>query len=110
MKINLQKREVLTYYASEKDQGSPTDFEIYNNGIPYAPTSARIRGKKPSGATFDEACEVSGNTVTVTTTASMTDEAGRFPVELRLVEGQTITGTINFDFWVERDPEEGGVT
>lgn len=50
MKINLQKREVVVYYASQKDEGTATDFEIYNNGIPYAPGSARIRGMKPSGA------------------------------------------------------------
>lgn len=110
MKINLGQRPVLTLYASQYDTGNLADFEIYNNGIPYAPDTATIRGMKPSGEGFSVAGSVSGNTVIVEMTEVMTDEAGRFPVEIRLEKDGALAGSVNIDFWVERAPEEGGVT
>lgn len=109
-KINLGSRQVIVLHASQNDEGTEMPFEIYIEGIELPITSATFQGMKPSGATFSKSGTVSGNQVTITTDTDLTDEPGRFPVELRLVNGSETIGTVNMDFWVERDPTEGGVT
>ena len=78
------------------------DFEI--------PSGATVEcvATKPSGFGFTVEGTVSDNTVTFTTTDVMTDEAGRFPAELRITSGGNVIGTANFYMWGELDPHPEG--
>jgi glycerophosphoryl diester phosphodiesterase len=75
-----------------------TDYDI--------PTGATVTcvATKPSGMGFTVSGTVSGNSVTFTSTAEMTDEWGRFPAEIRIASGNTLLGTANFLMIGEKDP------
>lgn len=76
------------------------------------PTGAtvKIQATKPSGFGFSVAGTVSGNAVSFTTTAIMTDEAGRFPAELEITKDSVVIGTANFIMWGEANPHPEGTT
>lgn len=99
--------------ASQYDVGRELEFVIYDGttqaSIPSG-TSATMVGTKPSGLGFTEECTVSGNVVRVATTATMTEEAGHIPAELRLTYNGTNIGTANFIFGVEASPHPDDVT
>lgn len=98
---------------SQNDVGRTTKIYLFDEEGSYSiPSGAtiKIRGTKPSGLGFDEACTFSNNCVTVTSKAIMTDEAGRFPVELRITSGNNILGTANMQMWVQRNPHPDGTT
>lgn len=81
-----------------------TDFEIPNGA------TVKIQATKPSGFGFSVAGVVADNSVTFTTTAEMTDEAGRFQAELQITAGDDIIGTANFLMIGERNPHPEGTT
>ena len=81
-----------------------TDFEIPNGA------TVKIQATKPSGFGFSVAGVVAGSSVTFTTTAEMTDEAGRFQAELQITAGDDIIGTANFLMIGEQNPHPEGTT
>lgn len=96
---------------SQYDVGRISKISLQNGDETYTiPTGAAvtIEATKPSGFGFSEACTFSGNEVTVTTTATMTLEAGRFPAELVITNGGVVIGTANFIMNVEESPHPTG--
>lgn len=98
---------------SQYDVGRQIGFLLYDESGAYTPpagATAKIRATKPSGFAFDEQCTISGNTVTVAVTATMSAESGIFPAEIRITKDSEILGTGNFLWHVERAPRlEGAV-
>ena len=91
-------------YVSQYDVGREFKINITDGTDGYTiPTGAvaKIRGTKPSTLGFTVQGTISGSSVTFTTTAEMTDEAGRIPVEINLTKDSMILGTKNFYLEVE---------
>lgn len=100
-------------YFSQYDVGREAIINLVNGSTEYEiPSGATVTlvATKPSGLGFTQNCTFEGNQITVVCTAEMTDEAGRFPCELRIVQGSTILGTANITFNVERSPHPEGTT
>lgn len=100
-------------YFSQYDVGRTATINLLNGAEAYTiPVGAtvKIQATKPSGLGFSETCTFSGNVVTVVSTETMTDEAGRIPCELRIEYNGEILGTANFTFNVERSPHPEGTT
>ena len=109
----IPQRNVSNLYFSQNDVGRVATVNLVDGGTPYSiPIGAtvKIQATKPSGLGFSETCTFSGSTVTVTSTATMTDEAGVFPCEIQVTSGGTILGSANFNFFVERNPHPNGTT
>ena len=109
----IPQRNVRNLYFSQNDVGRVATVNLVDGGTPYSiPIGAtvKIQATKPSGLGFSETCTFSGSTVTVTSTATMTDEAGIFPCEIQVTSGGTILGSANFNFFVERNPHPNGTT
>ena len=98
-------------YLSQYDVGRQIAFLLYDEDGAYTPASgatAKIRATKPSGFAFDVAGTISGNTVTVTITETMSAESGIFPAEIRITKDSDIIGTANFLWNVERSTHPDG--
>ena len=96
-------------YYSQGDIGrqfviNVADFEIPSGAV------VKIQATKPSGLGFSVTGTVSDNSVTFTTTAEMTDEAGRYPAELQITSGSDVIGTANFTMNGEPNPHPEGTT
>lgn len=101
------------FVCSQYDVGRQCQIQLVDDNGEYTiPTGATvtIQATKPSGFGFSVACTFSGSTVTFTTTETMTNEFGRFPAEIRVTSGDTVLGTTNFFFKVERSPHPEGTT
>lgn len=100
-------------HVSQNDVGRTLTFELFNNSTSYTiPSGAvvKIQGTKPSGFGFSEVCTVSGNTVTIETTETMTDEYGYIETELVIESSGDVLGTSNFILAVERNPHPDTTT
>lgn len=115
IKLNINPGQGYTpiIEASQYDVGRELTFAIYNESTPAdipSGTIATMVGTKPSGLGFTQLGTVSGNTVTVITTATMTEEAGHIPAELRFSYNGNNIGTANFIFAVEGSPHTSDTT
>ena len=98
-------------HFSQYDVGRTATINLYAVNEAYTiPVGAtvKIQATKPSGLGFDVACTFSGSVVTVVSTETMTEEAGRFPCELRITKDSDVIGTANFMFVVEASPHPDG--
>lgn len=98
-------------HFSQYDVGRTATINLYAVNEAYTiPVGAtvKIQATKPSGLGFDVVCTFSGSVVTVVSTSTMTEEAGRFPAELHIVDNNDIIGTANFMFCVEPSPHPDG--
>lgn len=102
IKVNQYDAGVIVYNVNVTEGEIAAQFETG--------TTAYIAGTKPSGLGFNVQCMLSGNSVTVPITATMTEEAGRFPVELVFMNGNTRVGTANIEMMVEPSPHPAGTT
>lgn len=96
-----------TIRYSQGDIGRQFKINVADFDIPVGAT-VKIQATKPSGLGFSVAGVVSENSVTFTTTAEMTDEAGRFQAELQITSGDDVIGTANFLMIGERNPHPEG--
>ena len=92
-----------TLHFSQGDVGRVFVVNVTDYDIPSGATVTCV-ATKPSGMGFTVSGTVSGNSVTFTSTAEMTDEWGRFPAEIRIASGNTLLGTANFLMIGEKDP------
>ena len=109
----IPQRNVRNLYFSQNDVGRVATVNLVDGETPYSiPIGAtvKIQATKPSGLGFSETCTFSGSTVTVTSTATMTDEAGIFPCEIQVTNSGVVLGSANFNFFVERNPHPNGTT
>lgn len=98
-----------TLRFSQGDIGRDFTLNLIGYTIPSGAT-VKCEGTKPSGFGFTVECTVDGNAVSFSTTEEMTDEAGRFPAQLKITSGGTLLGTANFIMWGEADPHPDGTT
>ena len=98
-----------TIRYSQGDVGREFKINVVGFTIPTGAT-VKIQATKPSGFGFSVAGTVDGNAVSFTTTAVMTDEAGRFPAELEITKDSVVIGTANFIMWGEANPHPEGTT
>lgn len=99
--------------ASQYDVGRVLTMEMYEGNSPKtfeSGTTVKMVGTKPSGLGFTLDGSISGSTVTVITTATMTDESGSIPAELRFKLNGTDIGSANVTFSVEASPHPEGTT
>ena len=92
-----------TLHYSQGDVGRVFVVNVTDYDIPTGATVTCV-ATKPSGMGFTVSGTVSGNSVTFTSTAEMTDEWGRFPAEIRIASGSILLGTANFLMIGEKDP------
>ena len=98
-----------TLHFSQGDVGRVFVVNVADYDIPSGATVTCV-ATKPSGMGFTVNGTVSGNSVTFTSTAEMTDEWGRFPAEIRIASGDVLLGTANFLMVGEKDPHPEGTT
>ena len=99
--------------VSQGDVGRPLAFTIMDgqDAITLSSTATvKITGTKPSGLGFTQDCTLSGNTASIDTVATMTQEAGSVPAELIVTDGSTVIGTANFVMYVEPAAHPEGTT
>ena len=101
--------------VSQNDVGRPILFKVLDGTGPAAfasGTVAKIQGTKPTGLGFNVTGSISGNTVTVSTTEAMTQEAGMIPTEIRFSTTSPATdiGTANFILYVEPETHNSSTT
>ena len=88
-----------TIYYSQGDVGTQFAIDLYSrfgDSLPSSPT-VTIEATKPSGLGYTVAAtSVSGSKVIFTNTEIMTDEAGRFQAELKVISGSVTLFTANF--------------
>lgn len=101
--------------VSQYDVGRPLTIRVLDGtGVASFGSSvtATIVGTKPSGLGFSETGTISGSTVTLNTTLTMTQECGMIPAEISLTTSTpaTVIGTANFILAVEPSPHPEGTT
>lgn len=99
------------YNVSQYDVGRELAFILSDGSGAYSiPSGAtiKIQGTKPSGMGFSVTGTYSGNTVTIVTTAEMTDENGNIECELSVSSGSVLLGTTNIVLAVEKSPHPDG--
>lgn len=102
-----------TVKVSQYDVGRPLAFVLMDGqeALSIASgTTVTMEGTKPSGLGFTQACTLDGNTATISTVATMTQEAGCIPCELVVAVGNTTIGTANFKLVVELSAHPEGTT
>lgn len=115
IKVNINPGASYTAIApaSQYDVGRELIFTIYDGSSAASlPSGAQVTmvGTKPSGLGFTTQGTISGNQVTVVTNATMTEEAGHIPAELRFSYNGNNIGTANFIFAVEGSPHTNDTT
>lgn len=100
-----------TIYFSQGDVGTQFAIDLrsrFGDSLPASPT-VTIQATKPSGFGFTVAATSLTNGVAVfTTTAEMTDEAGRFPAELKVVKDNVTLFSANFGMEGEANTHPAG--
>lgn len=98
-------------HLSQYDVGRELKFTLKDGSSDYSvPDGAvvTVKATKPSGLGFVVNAVAEENVVTLSNTATMTNENGRFPAELSITQGSTVIGTSNFIFNIERSPHPEG--
>lgn len=86
---------------------------VNEDGSPYeipAGATATFAGTKPSGLGFTAECTIEDSAVTFVVTDTMSNEAGRFPAEIRFMDGEDRIGTCNVLMRVEPNPHPDDTT
>lgn len=102
-----------TIYYSQGDIGRTFSIDLqsrFGESLPASPTIT-IQATKPSGLGFSVAStSISGAVVTFTVTETMSNEAGRFPAELKIVKNSVTLFTANFYIDCEANAHPEGTT
>ena len=86
---------------------------IDDDGKPYqipSGVTATFAGTKPSGLGFTVPCTVDGSAVQFVMENTVCNEQGRFPAEIRLINGDARIGTCNVLLNVEPNPHSDDTT
>lgn len=86
---------------------------IDENGEAYqipSGVTATFAGTKPSGLGFTVPCTIDGSVVQFVMEDTVCNEAGRFPAEIRLINGEARIGTCNVLMSVEPNPHPDDTT
>ena len=115
IEVNLIPNSFInsTMRLSQYDIGRVATITVKHGNDDYQiPSGAtvKIQATKPSGLGFSVECTYTNNVVTVVTVEGMTDEFGAIPAELSITSGDTLLGTANFIFDVEKSPHPEGIT
>ena len=91
--------------VSQYDVGREINFYLYNGSEVYTPAVGaliRIEGTKPDNTGFSYNATYTGNKVTISITDQMTVLEGEVRCELRVTEGGSDVGSLNFILLVEK--------
>ncbi len=91
--------------VSQYDVGREINFYLYNGSEVYTPAVGaliRIEGTKPDNTGFSYSATYTGNKVTISITDQMTVLEGEVRCELRVTEGGSDVGSLNFILLVEK--------
>ena len=100
-------------HLSQYDIGRELKFKLMDGNTEYSVpsgASVTVKATKPSGLGFVVNAEADGSIVTLSNTETMTNESGRFPAELSISNNETLLGTSNFIFNIEKSPHPEGTT
>ena len=100
-------------HLSQYDVGRELTFKLMDGNTEYSVPSGAVvtvKATKPSGLGFVVNAEADGSIVTLSNTETMTNESGRFSAELSISSGETLLGTSNFTFNIEKSPHPEGTT
>lgn len=102
----------VTLFYSQGDIGREFNIKLASSDGYVVPSGATVKmvATKPSGFGFEVTGTLSNGTASFTTTETMTNEAGRFPAEIRIIYNNNVIGTANFFLEGERDPHPEGTT
>lgn len=85
-----------------------------DEGAPYEPSegiTATFAGTKPSGLGFTLPCDIEEDgKVSFTLASTATNEVGRFPAEIRFMDGEARIGTCNLMMNIEPNPHPDDTT
>lgn len=102
-----------TVFFSQGDIGRTFSIDLqsrFGDSLPASPT-VTIQATKPSGLGFSVAStSLSGSVATFTVTDTMTNEAGRFPAEIKVVKNSVTLYTANFYIECEASAHPEGTT
>lgn len=102
-----------TIYYSQGDIGRTFEIDLrsrFGDALPASPTIT-IRATKPSGLGFSVAAtSISGTVATFTVTDTMSNEAGRFLAEIKVVKNSVTLFTANFYVECEASAHPEGTT
>ena len=102
-----------TIYFSQGDVGRQFAIDLqsrFGDSLPSSPT-VTIQATKPSGLGFVVAADsITNGVATFTLTATMTNEAGRFPAELKIAKNSVVLFTANFYLESEKSAHPEGTT
>ena len=102
-----------TIYYSQGDVGTQFAIDLrsrFGDSLPASPT-VTIQATKPSGFGFSVAADsITNGVATFTMTSEMSDEAGRFPAELKVVKNSVTLFTANFYMQGEATTHPEGTT
>lgn len=95
-----------TLYFSQGDIGREFDIVLASSDGYAVPAGATVTmvATKPSGFGFSVTGTLTNNVASFVTTETMTNEAGRFPAEIRIEYNGDVIGTANFYLDGEPDP------
>ena len=100
-----------TIFFSQGDVGRQFQVDLasrFGDTLPASPT-IKVQATKPSGFGFSVTADsLSGSVATFTTTAEMTDEAGRFPAEVEISKDSVVLFTANFSVVCEENTHPEG--
>ena len=100
--------------ASQYDEGRVIIFSLYEGVDNYSPPSGsavEVRGRKADGHIFiyeSGYVNLSGSTITLTTSMQMTAWAGDAVCQFRIKKNDTVLATLNFIMRVQPDPAASG--
>lgn len=102
-----------TIFYSQGDIGRTFSIDLrsrFGDSLPASPTIT-IQATKPSGLGFSVAAtSISNSVATFTVTDTMTNEAGRFPAEIKVVKDSVTLYTANFYIECEESAHPEGTT
>lgn len=99
-----------TLQLSQGDVGREFVISLYQNDVIPSGATIKLQGTKPSGLGFSITGVPNDNDVSFVSTAEMTDEYGKFPVELKITSGSMVLGSANFNLDIEENPHPDGTT
>lgn len=112
-KINVDTTPGLlmpTLYYSQGDIGRVFEINLSSKDGFTIPAGATVKmvATKPSGFGFEVTGTLTGSVASFTTTETMTNEAGRYPAEIRIESSGDVIGTANFMLSGEINPHPDG--
>ena len=114
--VNITPQSYLPEIKVSENDNTLRTFKVNiidDDGTPYqipSGVTATFAGTKPSGLGFTVPCTIDGSAVQFVMENTVCNERGRFPAEIRLINGEARIGTCNVLLNVEPNPHPDDIT